>query len=457
MKKIVSIFAAVFISMVMVTTVFANSDTSVYKNGMIDGQLIDVYTFRGTTPITTTGSLTDGDSSTGFDNTQYIGGGMPAINVFAKDFNNFTYVKELKINYKTRPGVALAVNYVVDDGYNSVATKWLPEAIEQTDAVVTIDTKIKRFSVYAQYEGTWGVYEINLFNGQEQPSVPNDLTANASNSIVSLQWEASAKATGYNVKRSNSQNGPYTTIVTNVTGTTYMDTNVTSGITYYYVVTAVNASGESGNSNEASATVPVLKPQLNVVIAEEKVNVGQEFISNLVLKNVKDIYAEDFTIQYDKVHLEYLGFEEVPGYKVYNTPADTDGKLRFVVASQGASYGINAETTFLKLKFKAKAVGIAKVDATKARIADTTAEFDLEEANCLEDTVIIENQDVNMSGEYTLLDLAIDAAHFGELGSTVDPTKYVANQVGDDTIRDEDLVFIVAQMLANTNYAPNNK
>jgi hypothetical protein len=75
----------------------------------------------------------------------------------------------------------------------------------------------------------------------------------------------------------------------------------------------------------------------------------------------------------------------------------------------------------------------------------------------LEDTVIIENQDVNMSGEYTLLDLAIDAAHFGELGSTVDPTKYVANQVGDDTIRDEDLVFIVAQMLANTNYAPNNK
>lgn len=286
---------------------------------------------------------------------------------------------------------------------------------------------------------------------------PYDLTATTVNQKVNLSWYAVPNATGYNIKRSLTSGGPYTTVATSVTGTTYTDSNVTNGITYYYVVTAVNASGESVNSNEASATLPLLKPQLNVVIAEEKVNVGQEFTSNIVLKNTTGIYAEDFTVQYDNVHLEYLGFEEVPGYKVYNKPADTDGKLRFVVASQGSAYGINAETTFLKLKFKAKAVGTGKVDATKGRIADTTTEFDLEEANCLEDTVIIENQDVNMSGEYTLLDLAIDAAHFGELGSTVDPTKYVANQVGDDTVRDEDLVFIVAQMLANTSYAPNNK
>ncbi|MNC31708.1 Cohesin domain protein [compost metagenome] len=218
---------------------------------------------------------------------------------------------------------------------------------------------------------------------------------------------------------------------------------------------AVNASGESAYSNEVSVTLPLLIPQLDVVIAEEKVNVGQEFTSNIVLRNTTGIYAEDFTIQYDNVHLEYLGFEEVPGYKVYNAPTENNGTIRFVVASQGAGYGINSETVFLKLKFKAKAVGAGKVDATKGRIADTNTEFDLDEANCLEDTVIIQNQDVNMSGEYTLLDLAIDAAHFEELGSTVDPTKYVANQVGDDTIRDEDLVFIVTQMLSNTNYAPN--
>ncbi|MBU2703808.1 fibronectin type 3 domain-containing protein [Sporomusaceae bacterium BoRhaA] len=47
--------------------------------------------------------------------------------------------------------------------------------------------------------------------------------------------------------------GPYTTIVSNVSGTSYVDTAVTNGTTYYYVVTVVNADGESANSNEASA------------------------------------------------------------------------------------------------------------------------------------------------------------------------------------------------------------
>jgi hypothetical protein len=34
----------------------------------------------------------------------------------------------------------------------------------------------------------------------------------------------------------------------------YIDTDVINGTTYYYVVTAITADGESGNSNEASAT-----------------------------------------------------------------------------------------------------------------------------------------------------------------------------------------------------------
>jgi hypothetical protein len=38
------------------------------------------------------------------------------------------------------------------------------------------------------------------------------------------------------------------------TGTAYIDFAITNGVTYYYVVRAVNTSGSSGNSSEVSAT-----------------------------------------------------------------------------------------------------------------------------------------------------------------------------------------------------------
>jgi hypothetical protein len=43
-------------------------------------------------------------------------------------------------------------------------------------------------------------------------------------------------------------------VVTGITGTTYTDTNLNSGTTYYYQVVAVNGSGPAGYSPEAHAT-----------------------------------------------------------------------------------------------------------------------------------------------------------------------------------------------------------
>ncbi len=78
--------------------------------------------------------------------------------------------------------------------------------------------------------------------------------------LVILNWVASVSSNviGYNVYRSTTSGGPYTKLNTAlVTTTTFTDTTVQRGQTYYYVARAVDsANNESGNSNQASATIP---------------------------------------------------------------------------------------------------------------------------------------------------------------------------------------------------------
>jgi len=87
----------------------------------------------------------------------------------------------------------------------------------------------------------------------EPPPTPTGLVATAGNASVSLAWNASAGATSYNVKRATVTGGPYGTISSPPT-TSFADTTVTNGTTYFYVVSAVNGSGESANSSQVSAT-----------------------------------------------------------------------------------------------------------------------------------------------------------------------------------------------------------
>lgn len=85
------------------------------------------------------------------------------------------------------------------------------------------------------------------------PTVIDDLSATPGDSQVLLGWTAIGGAVSYNVKRALVTGGPYTTLGI-VTVANYADTDVTNDTEYFYVVSANNASGESANSNEASAT-----------------------------------------------------------------------------------------------------------------------------------------------------------------------------------------------------------
>jgi primosomal replication protein N len=75
---------------------------------------------------------------------------------------------------------------------------------------------------------------------------------------VSLQWDASTSTISYyKVYRGTMSGGPYNVVATNITATTYTDSTVQSGTTYYYVTTALNSAGvESVVSNQLPAVIP---------------------------------------------------------------------------------------------------------------------------------------------------------------------------------------------------------
>lgn len=91
------------------------------------------------------------------------------------------------------------------------------------------------------------------------PSAPTGLAATPGNSQVSLDWDDNTEQDldGYNVYRSQTP-GSYGAPLAFVTESTYVDSTVVNGTTYYYVVSAVDTAtpipNESGYSNEASAT-----------------------------------------------------------------------------------------------------------------------------------------------------------------------------------------------------------
>jgi hypothetical protein len=86
------------------------------------------------------------------------------------------------------------------------------------------------------------------------PPAPVNLTAAPGRRKITLTWNPSSGATSYTVKRATGSGGPYSVIASGVAATTYVNSGLKTGMTYYYVVAAVNAAGSGANSNQASAT-----------------------------------------------------------------------------------------------------------------------------------------------------------------------------------------------------------
>jgi hypothetical protein len=153
------------------------------------------------------------------------------------------------------------------------------------------------------------------------PNPPTGLSAIAGNGQVTLAWTASTGSTSYNIYRSTSQGSQGTNIGANTTAS-YTDTTVINGTTYYYEVTAANASGESPASTQSSAVTPAI-PVSNGLAAALATKLGRpnRFLvglggagSDTTLINAQGL-KPDF---YDR-YLVAIGTEG--GWTTWNLPA----------------------------------------------------------------------------------------------------------------------------------------
>ena len=118
-------------------------------------------------------------------------------------------------------------------------------------------------------EGNWPVISgIDLVpSSPASPSAPATLTATPDNGQAILTWPAYTGATSYNIKRATVSGGPYTIVsgAGAVTAPSFTDTGLSNGTTYYYVVTSVNAAGESVSSPEAAVTPAAVGPGATIL------------------------------------------------------------------------------------------------------------------------------------------------------------------------------------------------
>ncbi|MBM3845298.1 MAG: hypothetical protein FJ405_03295 [Verrucomicrobia bacterium] len=168
----------------------------------------------------------------------------------------------------------------VDESADGSINQWYSVYMKLMDAGENV------FSTYQQGEGR-NMYQI-VVDAAVAPTIPAGLAVAVNgDNLVRLSWPSAAGAVSYTVKRSDSAAGPFATIATDVRARTFDDTSVLNGGTYYYVISASNLIGESGDSNQAIGrpNVPVLG--LSAVGGANKVTLSWQALAGAKSYRVK--------------------------------------------------------------------------------------------------------------------------------------------------------------------------
>ncbi|MGC4072060.1 MAG: fibronectin type III domain-containing protein [Nibricoccus sp.] len=191
------------------------------------------------------------------------------------DGNGYTNLEEY-LNWMAAPNFEVTSGTSIDIDLHALARGYLATSPTFTFSNVTNGTVTLISSRYARFTpnttaNALGGFTFTVTDNQSDsmsrsvglriigsgtqtlPSAPQDLVAQVYSQQVVLGWSPVSGATSYKVKRATTSGGAYT-VVTTVTGTTYSNTGLTNGTTYYYVVSAANAIGDGPDSAQVAAT-----------------------------------------------------------------------------------------------------------------------------------------------------------------------------------------------------------
>jgi fibronectin type 3 domain-containing protein len=175
--------------------------------------------------------------------------------------NSASYAQLAK-NGTALVGQAVFVPPVTTRSLNYIGKTYWNEGMFQGDIaeIILYNRKLNTTEQAAVRDYIAAKYALSLEGGAPPPlGIPSGLNAVAGNASVALSWGNVSGASGYRVFRSTTSGGPYTQIAS-PSGTSHADNGLNNGTTYYYVVRAFDANGETANSQQVSATPVAVAP-----------------------------------------------------------------------------------------------------------------------------------------------------------------------------------------------------
>lgn len=202
-------------------------------------------------------------------------------------FGSFENQDSLKMNVSSHPLTAGLSGTIKI--YNQAGKVNFGKPGEEANIIATAADDPGKAAIFAYDKGSKNVkgdpvparqVSTFLFAGQE-----DHLTEDGWKLIdESVKWalgdeENTSPKETYNVKRSTAKEGPFETIAENVDETSFRDSGLENGTTYYYVVSAENPGGESKNSEEVRGlpVAPLQAPTgLSASIGNKEVTIHWE-------------------------------------------------------------------------------------------------------------------------------------------------------------------------------------